>query len=163
MSNTNGDYVLREAAIAAAIEGADDWDGGPNITRDTCICDAISALAPADVRPVVYCRDCIHRPYETVPGARYGLTVESPDSVYKCPCFNPDDGYYSRVPEDDFFCAYGERRGADMRPEPPKDHPAPICQTCGNFEVCAWHEEGIFGGPKDNARRVVACSDYKTE
>lgn len=81
------------------------WLGG--------VMESITALAEgvpaADVRPVVYCKDCIHRPYETVPGVRYGLTVESPDSEYKCPCFCDGDGWYSYIPDDDFFCGNGER------------------------------------------------------
>ena len=66
-------------------------------------------IPAADVRPVVYCRDCIHRPYSSEPGKTSGFAVEAPDRECKCPCFNPDDGYYSWIPADDFFCADGER------------------------------------------------------
>ena len=66
-------------------------------------------IPAADVEPVVYCKECIHRPYETVPGVRYGLTVESPDSVNKCPCYCDGDGWYSYIPDDEFFCGNGER------------------------------------------------------
>ena len=72
--------------------------------------DDVEDFPAADVRPVVYCRDCIHRPYSTEPGKTSGFAVEAPDRECKCPCFNPDDGYYSWIPADDFFCADGERR-----------------------------------------------------
>ena len=47
--------------------------------------------------------------------------------------------------------------------ELPKEPPAPICQTCRNFETCPWRHEGVFSGPPYKARRVFACSEYKTE
>ena len=55
---------------------------------------------------VVRCKDCKHRPvkpddYET------GFDLEFPDS--KCPC-KCDDGYYSWYPNDNWFCAGGERK-----------------------------------------------------
>ena len=71
--------------------------------------DNLLDIPAEDVRPVVYCRDCIHRPYSSEPGKTSGFAVEAPDRECKCPCFNPDDGYYSWIPEDDFFCADGER------------------------------------------------------
>ena len=55
---------------------------------------------------IVRCKDCKHRPvkpddYET------GFDLEFPDG--KCPC-QCDDGYYSWYPNDNWFCANGERR-----------------------------------------------------
>ena len=78
------------------------WDGH---TEE----DVTRLLSLPEARPIVYCKDCIHRPYEMVPGIRYGLTVESPDRAYKCPCFCDGDGWYSYIPDDDFFCGNGER------------------------------------------------------
>ncbi len=101
------DYISREAAIMVAM----DYDGQGN-AQDASqdIASGLVELPAADVRPVVYCKDCIHRPYSTEPGETSGFAVEAPDRECKCPCFNPDDGYYSWIPEDGFFCADGERR-----------------------------------------------------
>ena len=101
------DYISREAAIALLKKWADGYSYIETPTEDAI--NEFNAIPAADVRPVVLCRDCIHRPYETVPGVRYGLTVKSPDSVYKCPCYCDGDGWYSYIPDDDFFCANGER------------------------------------------------------
>ena len=105
------DYILRDAAQDAFTEVEDlyypEWGNTRYTPKDVeKILDSVPA---ANVAPVVFCRDCIHRPYETVPGVRYGLTVESPPGDYKCPCLC-DDGWYSWIPDDDFFCANGERR-----------------------------------------------------
>lgn len=62
---------------------------------------------------IVRCKDCIHRPY-LVP-AKYDSSgkcikyayVTSPDDV--CP-YLCDDTWYNRVPEDNFFCASGDRK-----------------------------------------------------
>lgn len=47
------DYISREAAVRAAQDGADEWDGGFNRNRDAYIERAISEVPAADVRPVV--------------------------------------------------------------------------------------------------------------
>ena len=99
----NGDDFVRRADIVEKF-----MDRLPSISVGY-LCKVADEIPAADVRPVVLCRDCIHRPYETVPGVRYGLTVKSPDSVYKCPCYCDGDGWYSYIPDDDFFCANGER------------------------------------------------------
>ena len=61
-------------------------------------------------KELVRCRDCKHRPkepnwktYET------GFDLEFPEDS-KCPCQCSGDEYYSWYPEDDWFCANGERR-----------------------------------------------------
>lgn len=59
------------------------------------------------------CQDCIHRPY-VVP-AKYDILgrcvkyshIERPDDVCPYVC---DDPWYDRVPEEDFFCGFGERK-----------------------------------------------------
>lgn len=65
-------------------------------------------IPAADVVEVVRCKDCKHRPYSTESGKTYGLTIEAPDG--RCPCYNEDDGWYSWVPDNEFFCFYGERK-----------------------------------------------------
>lgn len=71
----------------------------------------LSKLKPANAVEVVRCKECIHRPY-VVP-AKYNSRgqcekysyIESIDDI--CP-YLCDDAWYNRVPEDNFFCAYGE-------------------------------------------------------
>lgn len=53
---------------------------------------------------LIRCKDCKHKPKGT--GANHDLVF--PDNV--CPCQNPEDGWYSWKPNDDWFCADGERR-----------------------------------------------------
>lgn len=55
--------------------------------------------------PLVRCKDCIHKP--TGSGANHDITFPKQD--YKCPC-RCDDDWYSWMPDDDWFCANGERR-----------------------------------------------------
>lgn len=71
------------------------------------ISDEIMEEEMAD-RPqeLVRCNDCKHRPADPEnKGAGYSLVF--PDEV--CPC-QIDDEWYSWMPEDDWFCADGERR-----------------------------------------------------
>lgn len=88
------DYISRTDAIQM-IEESNAWHPecahvlGP-LRRE------IMNHQPADVRPVVLCRDCERR-----------------DS---CRTSN----IWAVPPGDDWFCADGKRRGADMRPEPPE-------------------------------------------
>lgn len=110
------DYIRRKAAQDAFTEVEDlyypEWGNTRYTPKDVeKILDSVPA---ADVAHVVYCKDCIHRPYSTEPGKTNGFAVEAPDRECKCPCFNSDDGWYSWIPDDYFFCADGERRGADM-------------------------------------------------
>ena len=100
------DHIRRADAIKAF---RDALDGGYVIQNDAQSARIINEIPAADVQAVVYCKDCIHRPYSTEPGKTSGFAVEAPDRECKCPCFNPDDGYYSWIPADDFFCADGER------------------------------------------------------
>lgn len=60
-----------------------------------------------DAVPIVRCKDCKHRPIDTV-GKGYGEDL-SFDDDYKCPC-RCEDPFYSWMPLDDWFCANGERR-----------------------------------------------------
>lgn len=72
---------------------------------DRSICYNVIQRQPTiDAVPVVRCKDCKHRPKGT--GANHDL--EFPD--YVCPCQNPEDYWYSWKPDDDWFCADGERK-----------------------------------------------------
>ena len=65
---------------------------------------------------VVRCKDCKHRPRRAnkwvnvygpkVPSSDYAQHMMIEDET--CP-FLCDDPFYSEIPPDDFFCAYGER------------------------------------------------------
>ena len=57
---------------------------------------------------VVRCKDCKHKP--TVTRTKYSdYYVEFPEGS-NCPCQNPSEQYYSWCPDDDWFCADGERK-----------------------------------------------------
>ena len=59
---------------------------------------------------IVRCKDCKHRPkepnWETYVD---GFDIEFSEGS-KCPCQCLGDEYYSWYPEDDWFCACGERK-----------------------------------------------------
>jgi len=65
----------------------------------------------------VRCKDCKHRPTPDEKGR--GVAPGAEDCYgwgdMACP-FICADGFYSRVPDDDFFCAYGEARD-DLHPD----------------------------------------------
>ena len=56
-----------------------------------------------------FCKDCKHRPVkEDADGADFGFNIIAPEGSNRCPCL-VDDGWYSWMPKDNFFCGYGER------------------------------------------------------
>lgn len=55
---------------------------------------------------IVRCEYCIHRPIDPV-GDNNPEDFEHPDDICPCIC---TDYFYSWMPEDDWFCANGERR-----------------------------------------------------
>lgn len=59
---------------------------------------------------IVFCKECKYRPVkEDVDGENYGFNLIKPnDGDSRCPCL-VEDGWYSWMPRDDFFCGYGER------------------------------------------------------
>ena len=59
---------------------------------------------------IVRCKECKHRPIkEDVNGEDYGFNlIEPTEDDDRCPCL-VDDGWYSLMPKDDFYCGYGER------------------------------------------------------
>ena len=60
---------------------------------------------------IVRCKECKHRPVkEDANGENYGFNLIKPNNGdERCPCI-VDDGWYSWMPKDDFFCGYGERK-----------------------------------------------------
>lgn len=90
-------YIPLSAALSVAAAWCPDDDGSVGKTGDLReMLDELEAIEPADVRPVVLCRDCIMR------------AVCRTSNIWAVP------------PRDDWFCADGRRNGADMRPEPPE-------------------------------------------
>lgn len=70
---------------------------------------AIKAMEKAkdpDRVKVVRCADCKHRPTIEEPYEN-GFDIDFPDDV--CPC-QVEDGWYSHMPDDNWFCADGERK-----------------------------------------------------
>lgn len=74
--------------------------------------EEIRAIPAADVRPVVLCKDCMYAPSCTDGGEDQGFALEWPHDEWPednpCPC-KCEDGWYSRKPKPDFFCANGKR------------------------------------------------------
>lgn len=64
-----------------------------------------------DIIDIVTCGECKHRPIkDDSDGADYGFNIVEPtDRDDVCP-YIVEDGWYSWMPEDNFFCAFGERR-----------------------------------------------------
>lgn len=115
---SNNDYILRSDALKAI--RYENWREenrvpsieGLHLTKYQLLAKAINDIHAADVVPVVRCKDCKYKP--TAPdGITYGLQVEFPDKwANRCPCLC-EDGWYSWVPDDDFFCAYGVKEDGD--------------------------------------------------
>lgn len=84
----------------------DDFNAGWN----ACL-NKVNSIPAADVQPVVLCRECIYAPIGTDNGENQGFALEWPRDEWPednpCP-FKCDDGWYSRKPEPDFFCANGK-------------------------------------------------------
>lgn len=72
------------------------------------ILDSIIRNAPTvDAVPIVRCKDCKHRPEKICEDEpEKGFNLEFPD--WRCPC-RCDDGYYSWMPDDNWFCGNGEK------------------------------------------------------
>lgn len=66
------------------------------------------------VNEIIRCKECVHRPIMELSKSLNVQFIKAPkiEDIYDdftCP-FLCDDTYYSRMPKDDFFCGYGERR-----------------------------------------------------
>ena len=60
---------------------------------------------------IVRCKECKYRPIkEDADEEDYGFNVIAPNEDERCPCL-VEDGWYSWIPKDDFYCGYGEREG----------------------------------------------------
>ena len=77
------------------------WEMG-DLLGDDKLLDGVKAIPAADVRPVVFCRDCKHRDPED----------------HKCDCGQLERAGCVFPVDDDYYCAYGVKREesrAEMR------------------------------------------------
>ena len=60
---------------------------------------------------IVRCKDCIHRGHLEPTDAVFsgGFSIIFPQQDYRCPA-RCEDPYYNWCPDDDWFCANGERK-----------------------------------------------------
>lgn len=56
------------------------------------------------------CKNCNHRPVDDGGSIEPPYDGENRRLDETCPCINKADWHYSYVPEDDFFCAYVEKK-----------------------------------------------------
>lgn len=74
------------------------------------VADDLRQMPTIDAVPIVRCQDCKHRPMKRNPnGDDYGFNLYSPTVDEICPCI-VGDNWYSWMPKDNFYCAYGERK-----------------------------------------------------
>lgn len=80
-------------------------------TAYEALSDMIKAVKELPRIDLVRCGECKHRPIKDDPdGADYGFNITEPtDGDDICPCL-VEDGWYSWMPKDNFFCGRGERR-----------------------------------------------------
>ena len=102
------DYISRKAAIEQAQKNfvhENKWVA----TEETRL---LKNLPSADVVEVVRCKDCKHKPNGYIDDD----VLRYPNFPHKennpCPCQVYGDQWYSRVPNGDFYCSYGERAEA---------------------------------------------------
>ena len=76
-------------------------------SEETCSVKGLFDSAPSI--DICFCKECKHRPIkEDADGADYGFNLIAPNEQELCPCL-VEDGWYSWMPEDDFYCGYGCR------------------------------------------------------
>jgi hypothetical protein len=73
---------------------------------------AFNETPTIDAVEVVRCHECKHRPIkEDVNGENYGFNlIEPTEGDERCPCL-VSDGWYSWMPNDNFYCGFRERKG----------------------------------------------------
>lgn len=76
-------------------------------------CTLINQIPAADVQPVTHCKDCVYRPYYEPSDSKSVSDLVFPDYRFSpCPC-RVEDIWYSWMPDDDWFCAYGKRKDSE--------------------------------------------------
>lgn len=92
-------YYEKSNDMGATIDWCQNY---PHLNFD---CDKCERYIKKDFVRVVRCKDCIHKPT----GSGVNHDIEFPEQDYRCPC-RCEDYWYSWMPDDDWFCANGERR-----------------------------------------------------
>ena len=101
----DGDLISRQDAIKAAVEAADEWDGGWNPTREGYITEALQALPSASRTGL--CKDCKYFEYDSVAKVD-GIPLIVAHEI----CNKWGDGCKSR---EDGFCFLFEQREGERR------------------------------------------------
>ena len=90
------------------------YEYNPHVTSmelEETLVSVFDAIDEAPSIAIVFCKECKHRPIkEDANEANYGFNVIAPNEDERCPCL-VEDGWYSWIPKDNFFCGYGEREG----------------------------------------------------
>ena len=99
------------------------WEDEEGVKRPVAELDNIDfetvdkVLNELEYMRVVRCKDCKHRPVMEWSKVYDDFDVLAPEvdgeEDWRCPCLIKDDPYYSWSPNDNWFCANGERRGED--------------------------------------------------
>ena len=94
------------------------WANGSThcmVDGEELFCDGIPQRHDCPLIEIIPCKECKHRPIKDDPdGADYGFNIVAPtDGDDLCPCL-VEDGWYSWMPEDNFYCGRGERRTDDI-------------------------------------------------
>lgn len=91
-----------------------DWIQHREFVQNMSDIDRRTILDLPSAQPeIVRCEECKHRPTKPDdynPITMDGFALEFPDE--KCPC-QCEDGWYSKYPDDDWYCPIGERKGGD--------------------------------------------------
>ena len=113
------EYISKSDAVLAACRVLDKFGGcsmGLFCPDSGCreVREVVDSVPAADVVEVVRCKDCVHRP-EASDGVTSGVRVEAPRDEEgwhddTCP-YLCGDPWYNEIPNDDWFCHLGERKG----------------------------------------------------
>ena len=98
--------ISRQAAVDAAIEAVDEWDGGYNLTRADMIADAINNAVPSAQPEIILCRDCKY----WLPHEQFGYDEDNEEYHDYCAKLVPEDEYYAFRRHADEWCSRAERR-----------------------------------------------------
>lgn len=102
----NDDLISRQAAIDDVL----DLHADHRVSWVDAVIDALETLPPAQPK-IVYCKNCIHRPFlsEDYNSESWdaGYSIIFPDYICPLQC---EDGYYNKMPKDDWFCGNGEEK-----------------------------------------------------
>lgn len=98
------DYIKREDALDIVADN--NVTGEITLNRYDKIIDGIYEIPPADVAPVVRCKDCKYWDEHS----QYGYDDERGTYGNYCMIWTPDDDFYAVETPEDGFCYNGERK-----------------------------------------------------